>query len=111
MRNHEKVEQEEEKLRDEWFNEECPMVPATKVWRPKQIDNTVALSTPVVPREDGANAIVSSTPSMTSTSLENTLESVDMHEEEELLDYDPTPVHEIMDIHIVFYLPTEFRAI
>src|ERR1041385_1542301 len=111
MRSHEKVEQEAEKLRDEWFNEDRPMVPAAKVWRPKQIDNTVALPTPVVPREDDANAIVSSTPSITSPSLENTSESVDMHEEEELLDYEPTPIHESMDINMVFYLPAEFRAV
>src|SRR3954471_1232694 len=68
MRNHEKVEQEAEKLRDEWFNKECPMVPATKVWMPTQIDITVEPTTSIVPREDDANAIVSSKPSITSPS-------------------------------------------
>src|SRR4051812_10475918 len=87
------------------------MVPAAKVWRPKQIDNTVDLTTPIVPREDDANAIVSSTPSITSPSLENTSESVDMHEEEELLDCEPTHVHESMDINMVFYLPAKFCAV
>src|SRR3954469_7660350 len=86
-------------------------VPAAKVWKLKQIDNTVALLTPVVQREDDANAIVSSTPSITSPSLENTSELGDMHEEEELLDYEPMPVLESMDINMVFYLPAEFRAV
>ena len=111
-RNHEKVEQEAEKLRDEWFNEERPMVPTAKVWRPKQIDNTMVLTTPIVPRKDDANAIVSSTSSITSPLLENTSELEKMHEEEEeLVDYEPTPVRESMDINMVFYLPAEFRAI
>src|SRR3954462_5094090 len=61
MRNHEKVDQEAEKLRDEWFNKERPMVLVANVWRPKQLDNTLALSTPAVPREDDAYVIVSST--------------------------------------------------
>ena len=110
MRNHEKVEQEEEKLRDEWFNKERPMVPVAKVWRPKQVDRTVTPTTPTVPREGDANAIVSSTPSITSPSLVDTTESVDLHEEE-LLDYEPTTIHESMDINMVFYLTAEFRAI
>ena len=110
MRNHEKVEKEAEKLRDKWFNKERPMVPAKKVWRPKPIDSAMALSTPVVPREDDANTTVSSTTSIISSSLEITSESLDMHEEEELVDYEPTPIRESTDINMVFYLPAEFRA-
>ena len=87
------------------------MVPAAKVWRPKQIDSTMALTTLIVPREDDGNAIVSSTPPFSSLSLENTSEPADMHEEEEFLNYEPMPVHESMDINMVSYLPAEFCAI
>ena len=34
-----------------------------------------------------------------------------LEEEDEMLDYESTPVHEGMDINMVYYLPAEFRAI
>jgi hypothetical protein len=34
-----------------------------------------------------------------------------LEEEDDMLDYEPTPVHEGMDINMVYYLPAEFCAI
>ena len=87
------------------------MVPAAKAWRPKQKDNTIVSATPTPPKGD-ATAIVPSASSITSPSLEDTSEPMDMREEEEeLVDYEPTPILESMDITMVYYLPAKFRAI
>ena len=77
MRNHEKVEQEAENLRYEWFDEERPMMLAGKVWMPKQIDNTMVSATPTPPSKD-IKTIVPSATSITSPSLEDTSEPVDI---------------------------------
>ena len=34
-----------------------------------------------------------------------------LEEETDMLDYESTPVHEGMDINMVYYLPAEFRAV
>jgi len=116
LRSHEKVEQEAEKQRDRMFNESRPMVPPKQVWRPKQKENIAAsaliIATPTPPTEDDAATITSSTLPTTSSSLEDISESVDMLAEgDEMLDYESTPVHEGMDINMVYYLPAEFHAI
>ena len=110
------AEQEAEKQRDKWFNEDRPMVPAKQVWKPKQIkDAAVPMSitaAPTPPKEDDAAALTSSTSPVTPSSLGQISELVDAPEEEDdMLDYEPTPVHEGMDINMVYYLPAEFRAV
>jgi hypothetical protein len=92
------------------------MVPARQVWKPKQIKDATASTSikaaPTPPKEDDANAITSSVTPITSLSLGQISESVDTLEEgDEMVDYEPTPVHEGMDINMVYYLPAEFRAI
>ena len=116
MRSHEKEEQEAEKQRDKLFNERRPMVPPKQVWRPKQKENVAAsaliVATPTLPTEDDATAITSSTSPITSSSLRDISESGDMLEDgDDMLDYESTPIHEGMDINMVYYLPAEFRAI
>src|SRR5215216_4392794 len=49
---------------------------------------------------------------MASSSLGQISESVDtLEEEDDMLDYESTPVHEGMDINMVYYLAAEFRAV
>ena len=109
------TEQEAERQRDKLFNDTRPMVPTKQVWRPKQIQNPVS-STPITavptpPKEDDV-IIASSALPISSSSLEQILESVDtLGEEEDMLDYKSTPVHEGMDINMVYYLPAKFRAV
>ena len=56
-------------------------------------------------------AITSSTSPITSSSLGDISESVDTLEDgDDMLDYGSTPVHEGMDINMVYYLLAEFRA-
>ena len=110
------AEQEAEKQRDKLFNDTRPMVPAKQVWRPKQIQDTSASTSitevPTPPKEDDATAITSSATLLTSPSLDQISESVDpLEEEADMLDYESTPVHEGMDINMVYYLPGEFRAV
>lgn len=110
------AEQEAEKQRDKLFNDTRPVVPAKQVWRPKQIQDTIAstsiTATPTSPKEDDATDITSSVTLLTSPSLGRISESVNALEEEaDMLDYESTPVHEGMDINMVYYLPAEFRAV
>ena len=109
------AEQEAEKQRDKLFNDTRPMVPTKQVWRPKQIQDAVAstpiTAAPAIPKEDDT-IIASSMLPIDSSSLGQISESVDALEEEaDMLDYESTPVHEGMDINMVYYLPAEFRAI
>ena len=109
------AEQEAEKQRDKFFNDTRPMVPTKQVWRPKQIQDAVAFTpitaAPTLPKKDDA-IIASSTLPIASSSLGQFSESVDALEEEaDMLDYESTPVHEGMDIDMVYYLPAEFRAV
>ena len=110
------AEQEAEKQRDKLFNDTRPMVPAKQMWRPKQIQDTSASTSitevPTPPKEDDATAITSSTTLPTSPSLDQISESVDpLEEEADMVDYESTPVHEGMDINMVYYLPAEFRVV
>ena len=67
---------------------------------------------PAPPKEDDATAITSSATLLTSPSLGQISESVDaLEEEDDMLDYESTPVHEGMDINMVYYLPAEFHAV
>ena len=97
------TKQEAKKQRDKLSNDTRPMVPTKQVWRPKQIQDAVA-STPITeapaaPKEDDATAITSSATLLTSPSLGQISESVDaLEEEDDMLDYESTPVHEGMDI-------------
>src|SRR4051812_15460888 len=74
MRNHEKVEHEKEKQRDELFNGIRTITPTKQIWRPKQKENTYAstlvTTTPTPPRKDDAVLVTSSTP-LVITSSEN----------------------------------------
>ena len=110
------TKQEAKKQRDKLFNDTRPMVPTKQVWRPKQIQDAVAstpiTTTPVLPKEDDATTITSSTTLPTSPSLGQISELVDaLEEEDDMLDYECTPVHEGMDINMVYYLTAEFRAV
>ena len=110
------AEQEAEKQRNKLFNDTRPMVPPKQVWRPKQMQDTTASTSitaiPTSPKEDGATYMTSSATILTSPSLGQISESVDALEEEtDMLDYESTPVHKGMDINMVYYLPTEFRAV
>ena len=83
--------------------------------KPKQKGNvaasTLIIATPTPPTEDDAATITSSTLPTTSSSLGDISESVDMLAEgDEMLDYESTPVHEGMDINMVYYFPTELCA-
>ena len=67
---------------------------------------------PTPPKEDDATTITSSATLLTSPSLDQISESVDpLEEEADMLDYESTPVHEGMDINMVYYLPAEFRVV
>jgi len=86
-----------------------------QVWRPKQKQNTdastLAAATRSPPKEDDATPITSSTPPETSPSIEETLSPIyTLGDEDEMVDYESTPVQEGMDINMVYYLPAEFRA-
>ena len=110
------AEQEAEKQRDKLFNDTRPMVPPKQVWRPKKIQDTAASTSitaiPTSPKEDDAIDMTSSATLLTYPSLGQISESVDALEEEaDMLDYECTPVHEGMDINMVYYLPAEFRAV
>ena len=110
------AEQEAEKQRDKLFNDTRPMVPPKQVWRPKQIQDTstsTSITTiPTSPKEDDATYMTSCATLLTYPSLGQISESVDALEEEaDMLDYESTPVHEGMDINMVYYLPAEFRAV
>ena len=116
LRSQEMAEQEAEKQRDKLFNDTRPMVPTKQVWRPKQKQNTDAstlvAATPSPPKEDDATPITSSTPPETSPSIEETLSPIyTLEDEDEIVDYEATPVQEGMNINMVYYLPIEFRAI
>ena len=110
------TEQEAEKQRGRLFNNTRPMVATKQMWRPKQIQATSSSTSitevPTPPKEDDATAITSTATLLTSPSLGQILESVDpLEEEADMLDYESTPVHEGMDINMVYYLPAEFRAV
>jgi hypothetical protein len=63
-------------------------------------------------KEDDATSITSSTPPETSPSIEETSSPIfTLGDEDEMVDYESTPVREGMDINMVYYLPAEFRAI
>ena len=116
MRNHEKVEHQVRKKRDELFNEIRPMALTKQVWRPKQKQNTdastLAAATPSPPKEDDATPITSSTLPETSPSIEESLSPIyTLGDEDEMVDYESTPVREGMDVNMVYYLPAEFHAI
>ena len=109
------AEQEAEKQRDKLFNDTRPMVPPKQMWRPKQIQDAVAATpitaAPAPPKEDDATSITSSATLLTSPSLGQISESVDALEEDDMLDYESMPVHEGMEISMVYYLPAEFRDV
>ena len=91
------------------------MTVTKKMWRPKQTEDIVVstskTTTPTPLKEDDANVIASSTTPIDSSSLGDAKELVEtLEDEDEMLDYDPSPVHEGMDINMVFYLLSEFRA-
>ena len=83
LRNHLKGEQEADKQRDELVKKICPMAPTAKVWRPKQKGGACAFTTVVStpPGKEDAIAIVSSTSLITSPSLGDISEPVDMNGE------------------------------
>ena len=59
---------------------------------------------PTPSKEDDATAITSSATLLTSPSLDQISESVDpLEEEADMVDYESTPVHEGMDINMVYY--------
>jgi hypothetical protein len=116
MRNHEKVENEKEKQKDELINGIRPMVPAKQIWRPKQKENTSAstltATTPTPPNKDDVVPITSSMPLVTSSSTEETLSPVyTLGDEDDMEDYESAPTREGMDINMVYYLPAEFHAV
>ena len=97
MRNHEKVEHNEERQRDEFFSKIWPMALTKQVWRPKQKQNTdastLAAAIPSPPKEDDATSITSSIPPETSPSIEKTLSPIyTLGDEDEMVDYESTPV-------------------
>ena len=86
------------------------------MWGPKQKQNTdastLAAATPSPPKEDDATPITSSTSPETSPSIEETLSPIyTLGDEDEMVDYESTPVREGMDINMVYYLLDEFCAI
>ena len=103
------TEQEAEKQSDKLFNDTRPMVPTKQVWRPKQVQDAVAstptTTAPARPKEDDATSIASFATLLTSPSLGQISESMDaLEEEDDTLDYESTPVHEGMDINMVYQI-------
>ena len=74
--------------------------------------STLAAATPSPQKEDDATPITSSTPPETSPSIEEYLSPIyTLGGEDEMVNYESTPVREGMDINMVYYLPAEFHAI
>ena len=101
------AEQEAEKQKGKLFNVTRPMVPAKQVWKPKQIkDATTSTSiaaAPMTPKEEDAAPITSSPSPIASSSLGQISDSVDtLEEDDDMLDYEPTPDHEGMYINMVY---------
>jgi hypothetical protein len=92
------------------------MVLTKQVWRPNQKQNTNAstLAAAILspPKQDDATPITSTTLPETSPSIEESLSPIyTLGDEDEMVDYESTPVQEGMDINMVYYLPVEFRDI
>jgi hypothetical protein len=108
MRNQEKVEHTAEKRRDEFFDKTHP-VPYKK-WVLKKVEGaavpmTIA-KTATSSEEKDVNIDELTTP------LPTTPDSVPISEDdEELVDFENSPAREGMDMNMVYYLPSEFRAV
>ena len=115
MRNQEKAEHEAEKRRDKSFNETHPAVPS-KVWVPKQVEVTtvpmITATAPTPSKEEDTLVVATSPPSPTLSAIDENSESESMPEDdEEMVDFENTPVRKGVDMNMVYYLPAEFRAI
>jgi hypothetical protein len=108
MRNQEKVEHTTEKWRDGVFDKTHPL--PSKRWMLKKVQDTVVTMTVAAtrtPSEDkGMIVDASSTPLPTTPDLAPTSE-----DDEELVDFENSPAREGMDMNMVYYLPSEFRAV
>ncbi|KAK1668451.1 hypothetical protein QYE76_056610 [Lolium multiflorum] len=108
MRNQEKVEHTAEKRRDEFFDK-THRVPYKK-WVLKKVEGaavpmTIAKTAPSSEEKD-VNIDELTTP------LPTTPGSVPISEDdEELVDFENSPAREGMDMNMVYYLPSEFRAV
>ncbi|KAK1668214.1 hypothetical protein QYE76_056373 [Lolium multiflorum] len=108
MRNQEKVEHTAEKQRDEVFDK-THLVPYKK-WVLKKVEGaavpmTIATTTTSSEEKD-VNIDELTTP------LPTTPDSVPISEDdEELVDFENSPAREGMDMNMVYYLPSEFRAV
>jgi hypothetical protein len=122
MRNQEKGKQQAEKWRDEFVDEIHP-IPSDR-WIPKQVKGTtssmtiIAAPTPstsalTLLEEKSMSIATSSTPSPTLSSVDEILESVSPTPEndEEMVDFENTPVREGIDMNMVYCLPANFRAV
>ena len=114
MRNQEKVEHEAEKKRDEVFNEIHPI--PSKRWMPKQVKDIavpMVITTALTPSEEENTSIAaSSTPPPPPPSTDEIPEQAPvLEDDEELVDFENSPTREGMDMNMVYYLPSEFRAI
>ena len=95
MRNQQKVEEEAEKWRDDYFDEIHP-TPA-KMWRRKEVEATVPIeiiATPAPSEKEDIN-------------IDEAMESASaLEDDEEQVDFEDTPTRVGMDINMVYYLPT-----
>ena len=115
MRNQEKARHEAEKRRDKSFNETHPAVPS-KVWVPKQVEDTtvpiITAAAPTPSKEEDTLVVATSPPSPTLSAIgENSEPEPTPEDDEEMVDFENTPVREGVDMNMVYYLPAEFRAV
>ena len=100
MRNQQKVDDEAEKWRDDCFDEIHP-TPA-KIWRRKEVDATVPIEITATPAPSEKEDI----------NIDEAMEAASaLEDDEEQVDFEDTPTRVGMDINMVYYLPTEFRAV
>ena len=115
MRNQEKARHEAEKRRDKSFNETHPAVPS-KVWVPKQMEDTtvpmITAAAPTPSKEEDTLVVATSPPSPTLSAIgENSEPEPTPEDDEEMVDFENTPVREGVDMNMVYYLPAEFCAL
>jgi hypothetical protein len=113
MRTQQKEEEKSEKYRDEFFNLFRPVINPKQVWKPK-IDEKTATPPPVpaavTPILEVSEAI-STLPMSPTTSPSSQTSIFTLGDDEEMVDFEPTPSTEGMDINMVYYLPAEYRAV
>jgi len=130
LRNKEKKQQEEEKMRDEHFNRYRPMIPQGRTWQAKatQPAEPVRLGTPTgqtanadrsdCPEQPVGPVLPSDQPMTESVAPASVSSEQDplVQEDEELVDYEASPGHTNMEINVVhlssdyFVVPEEEMA-